>query len=116
VAQERGDVIGRERVSGRQVSMGGESGKWSTRRGGRVVSCLVSGGGSELTRKCHDSGGPRSKTLAQTPPSLKEECWGGGCSIWILSHRSEHAKVRSLRSHALLTTSCQKVTSFIDLG
>jgi hypothetical protein len=47
VALERGYVVGRERVSGRQVSVGGRGkrgGKWSTRRGGGAVSCLVWGG------------------------------------------------------------------------
>jgi hypothetical protein len=59
-----GDVTGRGEIrSGRQMAKGemvSEGGKWSTRRGGRVVSGKVwgGGGGSEFMRRHHDSGGP----------------------------------------------------------
>jgi hypothetical protein len=35
-------------------------------------------GRSEMTRTCHDNGGPDGETVFLTPPPLlKEECWGG---------------------------------------
>jgi hypothetical protein len=80
--REAGDVTGRgERQSGRQMEKGAtmvsEGGKRSTQRGGRVVS-RKGQGGSELTRRCHISGGGHTQKPPTRTPPINDRMSGGG--------------------------------------
>jgi hypothetical protein len=61
---------------------------------------VLSGGGSELMRKCHDSGGTLIKNHQIRPPPpllIKGRMFRGGeGSIWILHHRFERTDLSCL--------------------